>query len=63
MDFETVKILDTSQARHKFRIYPELTEFKSQQTLLEFCEKCNTFLLKAKESNHTHKDGAKDTLS
>jgi hypothetical protein len=40
-----------------------LEELKSKQALLEFWEKCNTFLLKAKESNHIHKDGAKDTLS
>jgi hypothetical protein len=45
-------ILDTSPALHKFRIYLELKELKSEQALLEFCEKCNTFLLKAKESNH-----------
>jgi hypothetical protein len=49
---ELSNVLDTSQARHKFRIYLELKEFKSEQTLLQFCEKCNTFLLKAKQSNH-----------
>jgi hypothetical protein len=45
-------VLDTSPARHKFRIHLELEELKYKQALLEFCEKCNTFLLKAKESNH-----------
>jgi hypothetical protein len=45
-------VLDTSQARHKFRIYLELKELKSEQALLEFWEKCNTFQLKEKESNH-----------
>jgi hypothetical protein len=45
-------VLDTSQAGHKFRIYLELEELKSEQALLEFWEKCNTYLLKAKESNH-----------
>jgi hypothetical protein len=45
--------LDTSQSRHKFRIYLEVEELKSKQALLEFWEKCNTFLLKAKQSNHT----------
>jgi hypothetical protein len=49
---ELSNILDTSQAWHRFRIYLELKEIKSEQTLLEFWEKCNTFLLKAKESNH-----------
>jgi hypothetical protein len=44
--------LDTSPAPHKFRIYLELKELKSEKAVLEFWEKCNTFLLKAKESNH-----------
>jgi hypothetical protein len=45
-------VLDTSQAQHKFRIYLELKQLKSEQALLDFWEKSNTFLLKAKESNH-----------
>jgi hypothetical protein len=53
---ELSNVLNTSHARHKFRIYLELKELKSQQAVLEFWEKCNTFLLKAKESNH-HKQG------
>jgi hypothetical protein len=55
--------LDASQSRHKFKIYLELEELKSKQALLEFGEKCNTFLFKAKESNHIHNDAAKYTLS
>jgi hypothetical protein len=51
------------QGRHKFRIYLELKEIKSEQTLLEFWEKCNTFLLKAKKPTTAHKDGAKDIWS
>jgi hypothetical protein len=47
-------VLNTSHAWHKFRIHLELKELKSEQAVLEFWEKCNTFLLKAKESNqHT----------
>jgi hypothetical protein len=59
---ELSNVLDTSQAQHKFRIYLQLKQIKSKQALLEFWEKCNTFLLETLESNrHTHKDGAKDT--
>jgi hypothetical protein len=50
---ELSNVLDTSQAQHKFRIYLHL-ELKSEQALLEFWEKSNTFLLKTLESNrHT----------
>jgi hypothetical protein len=49
---ELSNVLDTSQAWNKFRIYLELKELKSEQALLDFWEKCNTFLHKAKESNH-----------
>jgi hypothetical protein len=49
---ELSNVLNTSHARHKFRIYLELKGLKSEQAVLQFWEKCNAFLLKAEESNH-----------
>jgi hypothetical protein len=49
---ELSNILNTSHAQHKFTIYFQLQELKSEQAVLQFWEKCNTFLLKPKESNH-----------
>jgi hypothetical protein len=42
-------VLDTSPAWHKFRIYLELKQLNSEQALLGFRKKCNTFLLKTKK--------------
>jgi hypothetical protein len=55
--------LDTSPALPRFRIYVELKMLKSKQALLEFWEKCDTFLLKTKKATTTHRDGAKDIWS
>jgi S-ribosylhomocysteine lyase LuxS involved in autoinducer biosynthesis len=46
-------VLDISPGRHKIRIYLELMQLKSEQALLDFWEKCSTFLLKTKKQTKT----------
>jgi uncharacterized HAD superfamily protein len=40
---ELSNVLATTEALHKFKIYLQLKELKSEQALLEFWEKCDTF--------------------
>jgi hypothetical protein len=42
-------VLDTSPAGHKYRIYLELKQWKSEQSLLDIWEMCNTFVIKTKK--------------
>jgi hypothetical protein len=42
-------VMDVSPGWHKIRIYLELMQLKSEQALLDFWEKCSTFLLKTKK--------------
>ncbi|PNF25556.1 hypothetical protein B7P43_G05175 [Cryptotermes secundus] len=49
-------VLFSSTARQKFHDYLESRELEHGQRLLEFWEKCDTFLIQAEKSEH-HKQG------
>lgn len=54
-------VLLSSIARQKLHDYLESRDLEQGQRLLEFWEKCNTFLIQAEKSKHLNLEWSRDT--